>query len=196
MMPVTGSLRRCALAALAVVAWLAPLAPPPAAGHEGPGALALVAAEPAGPMAVTYRVRLTFRNDGHPATDATVTAVAEQAGGAATTPQPMAPEGADGTYVATVRFPAPGTWTVRFTAVSPPATLERTEEVAPPPTTTTVATVVTATGSPGTVEVAGSPGDRDGGGGAGLGTVAAILAAALAVAAAVVGARRKGERRR
>lgn len=165
----------------------------PLAAHEGPGVLALVAAEPAGPLAVTYRVRLTYRDDGHPATDATVTAVAEGPAGA-TVPQPMAGEGNDGIYVATVRFPGPGLWTVRFTAVSPPATLERTEQVAAPPTTTTSTGVPTTAARPTTSSprVAARP-EPDGGGGLPTGVTVVVAIGIAAVVAAILA---RGVRRR
>jgi hypothetical protein len=181
---VRGPLARLCVLAVALVAWLAPGGPRPAGAHEGPGVLELLSAEPAGPMAVTYRVRLTYRSDGHAATGATVTVVAEQPGGAATTPVLMAPEGDEGVYAATVRFSGPGAWTVRVTAVSPPATLERLEELSAPPTTTTVATtttVTTTTTGPATAVPAGSA--RGAGGGGGPGTSAAVVAAAVVAAA-------------
>lgn len=118
---------------------------PAASAHEGQGALAVVAADPAGPLAVSYRVRLTFLRDGHPVDDATVTAVAEAAGQPPQAPHLMAPAGGDGVYSATVQFPSPGEWRVRFTAVTPPATAERAEAVAPPPTTTTTTAPVRVT---------------------------------------------------
>ena len=97
----------------------------PAAAHEGEGALALQVADPpapTGPGSVRYQVLLTFLNDGHPAPDATVTVVAEQSGASGRVgPLTMAPGAAEGTYEATVAFPSAGSWTVRFTAVTPAA---------------------------------------------------------------------------
>ena len=70
-----------------------------------------------------YEVELVFVADGHPAADATVTAVAELAG-ATVGPVTMQPTGADGHYTATLTFPSAGQWNVRFTGVTQ-ATLRR-----------------------------------------------------------------------
>src|SRR5690606_40027230 len=69
---------RSALVAAVLLAGLVgfavgPLATP-AAGHEGAGIFEVEAAHPAGGTAVHYIVRLTWENDGHAATGATVTA--------------------------------------------------------------------------------------------------------------------------
>ena len=126
----------------AVVVLLALLVTSAAHAHEGQGAIEVITADATAPLQIEYRVRLTFVSDGHPESNATVTVVAERAG-TALTPQPMPPTGEDGVYAATVAFPSPGSWTVRFTAVKPPATLERLESVAAPPTSLRPTTTAT-----------------------------------------------------
>lgn len=166
----------------AVVAFLVAVATPPAPAHEGRGAIEVLAAEPAGPLAVAYRVRLTFVADGHAVDGATVTLVGEDDAGHATAPTPMEPGGTAGVYVATAGFPAPGTWRLRFTAVTPPATAERTEVVAPPPTTTMATTTVPAT----TTSTVGD----DAGGGPST-PLLALLAIPVVVGAVVLVRRRR-----
>jgi YtkA-like len=131
--------RLVALATLAILALLALAAP--AAAHEGDGIITFEAQEPAGPAAVHYVVRLTWENDGHAALDATFTVTPVQPDGTTLTPVPLTPLDQDGRYEATVTFPAPGAWTVRFTAVKPKVTSELPQQVDPPPTTTAATTV-------------------------------------------------------
>lgn len=182
-------LRQVVLLALAAFALTAAIAPVSSA-HEGEGTIEVLAAEPAAPLEVAYRVRLTFTEDGHPAADATVTAVAERPGAAPTTPQPMTATGEEGVYAATVRFPDAGQWTVRFTAVTPEATLERAETVAPPPTTTTTTSTTTTTTEPPATTAPTPRLDRGDDGGVPLLPVA-LGGVALAVAAGVLTARRR-----
>jgi len=169
-----------------------------AGAHEGEGELAVSLVDPPDPRApgsVRYRVLLTYVNDGHPAPDATVTVVAEGAA-AAVGPLPMA-EATEGTYEATVAFPSPGTWTVRFTAVTPAAVLELTQELPAAATTTVASTVPSTTTVPsatapsttaaGTAPTAttGGPGDGEGGGGDGGGGVWPVVLVALGAGAVV-----------
>lgn len=113
-----------------------------ASADEGPGTFALETAEPL-TTSVRYVVRLTFTGDGHPARDATVTATAIDSDGTARTPVAMPPVDRDGRYEATVTFPAPGEWTVRFTAVLPPATMEQPQTITAPPSSTPESTTTT-----------------------------------------------------
>jgi hypothetical protein len=216
------ALTRTAAAIAAGVALLAALvaAGPPAAAHEGDGELALQLADPAAhtaPGTVRYRVLLTFLNDGHPADDATVTVVAEPSGAGAVPigPLTMAPGAAEGTYEAAVAFPSAGSWTVRFTAVTPAALLELPQELAPtPPAPTTSAaptasTARTSSASPPTSSTAttsavpvatgagANPGDdpSDDGGGSGPWLVAAaviLLATGVAIGAVALVRRGRG----
>ena len=112
----------------------------PALGHEGEGSLEVLVADRARPLEVDYRVRVTFRADGHPVGDATVTAVAERDGAPPVAPVRLEEVDEEGVYAGTVRFPTAGTWTLRFTAVTPAATLERSETVEGPVGTTAIPT--------------------------------------------------------
>ena len=101
----------------------------PAAAHSGDGAIELVSAESAGPLAVRYEVAITFTADGHVAPDAVATVVAE-VDGVPVDPVPLAGvAGKEGRYAATVNVPEPGTWQVRFSSLEPTAILERTETI-------------------------------------------------------------------
>lgn len=165
-----------------------------AAAHEGDGRLEVLRATP-GYMAVDYQVRLTYVADGHGAPDATVTAVAEQPGAAAATPVQLSAGAEEGLYAGTVTFPGPGDWTVRFTSVTPAATLEQPQAVTapgptvtrPPPTTST--TVSTAAGAD---EVAAVSDEDDGSGF----PVVPVVAVVLVLAAAGLGAWAVRARRR
>lgn len=119
---------------LAIVLWTM-LAAAPAQAHDEEADLVVTSAEPVDGTSVKYAVRLTFRNDGHGAGGATVTAVAEGAGGNVA-PVALAPAAEEGNYEGTVTFPAPGSWQVRFTAVSPQATVVQAQEVTAATTTT------------------------------------------------------------
>jgi len=136
----TRTIRRL-LPLAALAAGLAALglgAAPPAAAHEGEAVIAVETVEPTD-LSVRYVVRVTWSNDGHPATDAVVTATAVAPDGTQTTPVTMTPIDADGRYEGTVEHPAPGAWTVRFTVVEPPGTLDHPVELAAPAPTTTAA---------------------------------------------------------
>ncbi|HAS11248.1 MAG TPA: hypothetical protein DCS55_12150 [Acidimicrobiaceae bacterium] len=175
------------------------LGSPTASAHEGEGIFELQAQEPADAATVSYAVRLTWANDGHPAFDATVTATPIDPSGTPATPVPMQFEGDDGRYSGTITYPSSGTWTVRFTSVSPSSTMEIVEEVAAPaPSATTSSTPsTTTTTAPADVddvqpERAAPVTDDDGGGG----MVGLLLAASLAIVAvgAVVALRTRRSR--
>lgn len=126
------------LTALAVtVGWVAP-----ALAHEGAGTLVVESRDPTSDQGVQFVVRLTWNNDGHPAAAnaTTLTATPVDADGTALTPVTLTPVDDDGRFGATVEFPEAGTWTVRFTAISPAATLEVQQQVEAPATTTTAPT--------------------------------------------------------
>lgn len=164
----------------------------PVAAHEGDGMLAVETQE-ATAAGARFVVRLAWANDGHPAVDATVTATPIARGGQPGTPVPLAEVG-EGRYEAEVPLPAPGTWTVRLTAVTPSATLEVTYEV--PATTTTAAPAAPTTGpsisrpdeaggTPATNERAASPASDDGG--IGVTGAISIVVLTLIVGGSVVG---------
>jgi hypothetical protein len=136
---------RAAAVVLLCAALATALGAPSASAHEGEGILEFDA-QPAAPgLSFPYVVRLTWADDGHPAVDATVTATAFDPSGAPQTPVLLEEQGDDGRYAGTVTFPSSGAWTVRFTAVTPSATLEVTQEVAEPPPSTTTSGVTTTT---------------------------------------------------
>lgn len=127
-----------ALAATLVAATLATVLPAaPAGAHEGSGVLTVEGVHPAG-TSVHYVVRLTWENDGHAATGASVTATAVAADGTQLTPVPLPPVDQDGRYAGLVEFGEPGPWTVRFTSVDPTGTAEISQQITPPPTSTSV----------------------------------------------------------
>ncbi|MBL8778326.1 MAG: hypothetical protein JNK12_20475 [Acidimicrobiales bacterium] len=183
--------RNCWVAAAIVVAFVALGGPAsPASAHEGGGTIAVDTAEPTDDGAIRYVVRLTWNNDGHPAAAGltTITAVAVGADGSALTPVTLEPLD-DGRFAATVEFPDPGDWTVRFTAVSPEATLERPQQVDPSPTTTlSPAPTTSASEAPAPTTTATPDGeDEDEDGDASkAGTVVFVVVLVIFVAGAVL----------
>lgn len=123
--------------ALLLAVALTVASPGAASADEGPGALTLEGTDEVSASEVAYVVRLTYKGDGHPARDATLTATAIDADGASQTPLAMTVVDQDGRYEATIAFPSPGEWTVRFTAVLPPATLDQVQTIEAPTTTVT-----------------------------------------------------------
>jgi copper resistance protein C len=200
---------RLALVVIGLVAVIVAGGAARAGAHEGEGQFTVSLVDPPAPRApgsVRYQVLLTYVNDGHPAPDATVTAVAE--GPTTVGPLPMA-EAAEGTYEATVAFPSPGAWTVRFTAVTPAAVLEVTQDLPAAATTTVASTVPPPTSTPPSALPATSPstapgstigdpgeaaGDKDDDGGGGVWPVVLLAlgaGAVVAVGAAVLVRRRR-----
>jgi len=179
--------RRAAAALVIACAALLALDSPTAYAHQGEGIIELQAQEPADASTVSYVVRLTWANDGHPAFDATVTATPIDPSGAPGTPVPMQFEGDDGRYSGTITYPSSGTWTVRFTSVSPSSTMEIVEEVAAPAPSATTSSTPSSTTTTAPADVDDVQPQRaavdtaeDGGGGPWL-----LLAAALTVVAVV-----------
>jgi len=101
---------------------------PPAGAQQGEGIINLEAAHPAG-TSVHFIVRVTWENDGHPATDSVVTATARGSDGTELTPVTLAPIDDAGRYANAIDFGSPGTWMVRFTSSDPTATAEVTATV-------------------------------------------------------------------
>jgi hypothetical protein len=164
------------LRTIAVAAVLAVGLADPAAAHEGAGVLVVETRE-AVPNGFRYVVRLTWTNDGHPAADATMTATPLAPDGTPGTPVPLTAVDGDGRYQASVALPGAGRWTVRFTAVTPTATVEVPEEVVVTTTSTsTTSTTTTAAPSPADDPVeAAAPGDDDGGPGIAVAVIVGLL---------------------
>lgn len=190
--------RPVALAALAVlaVAHAAGLGIGTASAHDGEGILVIEAQGPAAGLSVPYVIRLTWANDGHPAIDSTVTATVLEPDGTPRTPVVMEPIDEDGRYAATIALGSGGSWTVRFTAVTPTATIEVVEEVAEPTTTTTAVESTTTTEStPAPAEPAAAADDPDDDD-IGPGGVLAALFLGLVVLGCAVGFGRSARRLR
>jgi hypothetical protein len=120
------SITTSALAAVAAAVGL--LLASPAGAQEGGGVITMEGAHPAG-TSVHFIVRVTWGNDGDPATEATVTATAVDSDGNQLTPVTLAPIDEDGRYANVIDFTGPGSWTVRLTSVNPAGTTEITQEV-------------------------------------------------------------------
>lgn len=185
----------CVATVVAAVLLLVPASP--AAAHEGSGTITVEEADPATDTAVRYVVRLTWNNDGHPAAaDATtITAVPAGGDGVALTPVTLEPVDDDGRFAATVEFPDPGAWTVRFTAISPEATLEVPQQIEPPATPSSAPTTTTSSEAPTTTSAdsgtldEGDDDDGDDGPSAAGSAVFVVVLLALAAAAFVLGRR-------
>lgn len=174
-------LRRSLLPICAAVLLFGLLGTPAVWAHDGKGVLVIESQGPAQGLAIPVVVRLTWQDDGHAAVDATVTATAVADDGTATTPVPLEPLDQDGRYAATVETPRPGAWTIRFTSVTPAATLEVEETVSPPTTTSTTAQTTTTTETPLKTAAETTPDE-----GLGLGGVlAAIFLGAVVIACAI-----------
>jgi hypothetical protein len=152
--------------ALAVTAAAVLLPAHAAMAHGDEGALEVVEATPSDVgSTVTYRVSLTYANDGDPVDGATVTATAVLQGQPPEPPITMT--GANGgIYEATVAFPSAGAWNVQFAADDPVATAQVSFTVEAPPTTTEApaASTVPPTSAvaPDDATLADDEGDSDG----------------------------------
>ena len=168
-----------------------------ASAHDGNGIIVVESRGPGTGSSVPYVIRLTWKNDGHPAVDSTVTATVIGIDGTPHTPVVMGPIDDDGRYAATIAYDSGGSWTVRFTAVTPTATIEVVEDVAEPTATTTrvESTDTTRSTATSSAEAASDPDD----GGIGVGGVLAALFLGLVVVGCGIGfarsARRPGEDR-
>lgn len=152
-----------------------------ALAHEGRGVLVVESRVPTAATVIPYVVRLTWEDDGDPAIDATVTATPIAPDGTVQTPVPMEPIDQDGRYRTTITYPSNGRWTVRFTAVTPTATLDLVEEIQNDATTTSTRAETTSTAAAlGDGEEAATHDPDDGGGTSvgnalGLGLLVAIV---------------------
>lgn len=171
-------IRRLFVVVLAVVGALGGA---PAAAHEGAGTIEVLSAEPTAGDGRTYRVRVVFVADGHPAPEATVTATIADRPGAV--PVAFAATAEVGVYEGTVRFPGPGDWTVRLTSLRPIASVERTDTVArrvqDAPTTSAPLASTTTTARADVDE------EDDGADGTSAATTAAVIVAGVVVLAGV-----------
>jgi hypothetical protein len=100
----------------------------PAGAQQGDGIVTLEASHPAG-TSVHFIVRVTWADDGHPATNAVVTATAVGSDGTQLAPVTLAPIDDDGRYANAIDFGSPGSWTVRFTSVDPTGAAEVTQTI-------------------------------------------------------------------
>jgi hypothetical protein len=155
----------------------------PALAHDDQGVLAgEYVADPADAPSGTYRVRLTFLNDGHPAEGATVTMTAVAGAGGTVPATPMSPVDV-GEYETAVAFPNPGVWTVTVVADAPAATFEQAVTIAEPAREPSFEDSAAEEPVDEAEAIAGSEDDGGGGGSSSTGLVIAIVAAVLAVAA-------------
>ena len=184
--------RRSLASVCGAVLFLGLLGTAPASAHDGKGILVVESTGPTEGLAIPFVVRLTWAGDGHAAVDATVTATALGTDATTTTPVPMQPVGQDGRYEATVEVPEPGPWTIRFTSVTPAATLEVEETVTPPSTTSTTAQPTTTIVAPTRTAAEAGPDDE----GNGVGGMLAALFLAIVVIACAVGFYRSSRRLR
>lgn len=139
------------VAAMATAAAVVLLVSPAVAAHDGGATITAETTAPAGDRSVAYVIRAVWNNDGHAAVDATATVVAESSTGERLGPVPMQPVDDDGRYTATLDFPSAGQWTVRFTVVTPPGTLELAQTIpaaTPTPSSPGAATDPTSTAEP------------------------------------------------
>jgi len=173
---------------------------PAAAAHGAEAALSVVSAEEqAG--AVHYRVRVVYQNDGEPVPNVTPTAVAIAPDGAEAAPVTFAKADTAGEYEATVSFPAPGAWKVRFDVAEPEGSLTVDQAVA---ASTTVAPTTgaptteapTTTGAPTTEAptTTAASDDDDGESSGGAAVVVAALASGVVLMSAIVMSRRRRDR--
>ncbi|MPY94009.1 MAG: hypothetical protein GEV08_13375 [Acidimicrobiia bacterium] len=123
--------------------WL--VSPLRAGAHDETGTIT-VAATAAGPLTMAYDVDVTYLNDGHGAVDATATVVAQGPAGQEVGPIALEPGTPPGRYRATVVFPAPGEWLVRFSSLSPLASVERVESLRAPVVPSTAAPSTSTSG--------------------------------------------------
>ena len=162
---------------------------PAAAAHGAEAALSVVSAEEqAG--AVQYRVRVVYQNDGDPVPNVTLTAVAIAPDGAEAAPVTFAKADTAGEYEATVSFPAPGAWKVRFDVAEPEGTLTVDHAVA---ASTTVAPTTGAPTTEAPTTTAASD-DDDGESSGGAAVVVAALASGVVLMSAIVMSRRRRDR--
>ena len=161
---------------------------PAATAHGDAGVLELVEAERVGNNEVRYVVRLTYANDGDPATGREVHALI----GTEEVATPMASQG-DGLYQATVVFPTAGEYPVRFRVDDPEATLDHVEQLVESTTTSTIDSSDIDNDAPNVADEPLLEEEEDGGSTWLLVLMAIIVAVMVVVAAAFVRGRRPPE---
>jgi len=135
----------------------------PATAHDGEGVITVEKAETASANQMRFTVRLTWQDDGHAALGATLTATPLRSTNVAQTPVVLDPIDQDGRYSAVVGFTGAEPWTVRFTAISPSATVEQqiSSVITTASATMTSQTAAIPTGlvttAPGTTETTAPP---------------------------------------
>ena len=153
-----------------------------AQAHGETGLISIDAASPGvatpngEPGMMNVQVRIAYANDGEPATGATATATATEAGGTTTAPVTLADAG-DGSYTGALAIPTPGSWTVHVESTEPAASADQTVEVAAATTTTTSSSGASATDGSG--PAAQTRAERRGS--SDTGTTTAIIVAIVAV---------------
>ena len=98
---------------------------PPVAAHSDDGTITAAGGDRVTGTSVRVEATITFNSDGHAAPSATATVVAERPGSTPVGPVPLKRDAATGVYAATIQLTSPGTWTLRYTSLSPTAVLER-----------------------------------------------------------------------
>ena len=182
---------RIAASLLALIFAALVLGTAPALAHDEVGVMVgEYVADPPGSPDGTYRVRLTYANDGHAAEGANVSLTAVSDAGATVSPTPMTPVD-PGEYEAGIAFPSPGSWTVLVNAVGPNATYSQALTIAE----AEPAEDVDESGPDETIEFeqVGDADDDDGGGlGPGFYIGIGVALVAAAGAAYVISRRRAG----
>lgn len=164
------------------------LTSPAAYGHDDLGVLALVGQEAGGATAVTYEVSFVYSQDREPVTDASITVVAEQPNQPPLAPVPMAATGDPGRYRVTIEFPAAGSWTVRFAALTPRATLEQVHVVE---ASTSSSSAGGSTSTTRTLELRPAPEDEEDGAWPSIAAAAVVATMVVLLGAAAVHRRRR-----
>ena len=144
--------RRWMIAALGVAVGFC-FAAHPAAAHSDTGTIEVVSVTAPAPLSLRVDANITYVDDGHPASTATATVVAERAGAPTVGPVVLTASSTAGRYGATITVPSAGDWTLRLSSLSPTASTERRETVTVPATTTSTP----PTSTPPTTVAASSP---------------------------------------
>ena len=161
----TGSLPARVIAALAVVAVL--LCGADLAGaHGDTGELTVTRAEQSGPNRIDLEVGIVHGDDGHIASDATVSATLVGPAGDTVGPVPLAQvEPESSLYAAEIEVSGPGSWAVAVDSTNPSAGTQTEIDVVQSPAdgtdTTTSTTTTTAAPADGTDSAAATPLDAE-----------------------------------
>ncbi len=166
-----GSLPARLIAALAVVAVLL-CGADPAGAHGDTGELTVTRAEQSGPNRIDLEVGIVHGDDGHIASDATVSATLVGPAGDTVGPVPLAQVEPDSSlYAAEIEVSGPGSWAVAIDSTNPSAGIQTEIDVVQSPdagagtdtTTSTTTAVPSTTAAPvdGTDSAAATPLDAE-----------------------------------